>query len=210
MAHEVHPGLGAPGHQPQGEIVPRGQDGPGDGLPTQRGPDGRGRLVLPVVELDEGPGVAGVPGPVPVPGRGLGPHPGVGGVGQGEVPPGLGEQRVGAEQRVAHRGLPQQAVHQEEAEVELNLVLGGGGLHCEVAVRPHGDKVVLPGIPVGVDDHAVVSDGLAAEVHEVNWEEYSSDEVTGENLIFIKLKMMWMLMGISVHIYSHVVWSSIS
>ena len=162
MAHKVYPGLGAPGHQPQGEVVSRGQDGPGNGLPAQRRSDRRGRLVLSVVELDERPGVAGIPRPLPVPGRG------VRGVRQGQVPPGLRGRRAGTGEGLAQGGHPQQAVHQEEAKMELHLVLGGGRLHREVAVRPHGDEVVLPGIAVGVDDHSVVSDGLAAEVHEVN------------------------------------------
>lgn len=67
----------------------------------------------------------------------------------------------------AQRGHSQQTVDQEEAEVELDLVFRGAGLHGEVAVGPHGHKVVLLGFLVRIDDHSVTPDGLATEVHHI-------------------------------------------
>lgn len=76
---------------------------------------------------------------------------------------GLGEGGGGTQ-----RSHSEQTVDQEEAEVELDLVLWGTGLHGEVAIGPHGHKVVLLGFLVGVDDHAIVPDCLATEVHHVH------------------------------------------
>lgn len=68
----------------------------------------------------------------------------------------------------AQGGHPQQTVDEEEAEVELDLVSRGAGLHGEVAVSPHGHKVILLRFLVRVDDHAVTPDGLSTEVHHVH------------------------------------------
>ena len=53
--------------------------------------------------------------------------------------------------------------------MELDLVFRGTGLHGEVAVCPHGHKVVLLGLQVGVDNHAVTPDYLSTKVHHVHW-----------------------------------------
>lgn len=156
VAHKVDSGLRPPGHQPQGQVVSGGQHRPGRALPAQRRPERRGALVLPVVELNVRAGVARIRR-APAGGRLRLVLEG------GGAPRGLRKSRGRAQ-----RGHSEQTVDQEEAEVELDLVFGGTGLHGEVAVGPHGDKVVLLGLLVRVDDHAITPDRLATEVHDVD------------------------------------------
>lgn len=76
---------------------------------------------------------------------------------------GLGEDGGGTQ-----RSHSEQTVDQKEAEVELDLVFWGTGLHGQVTISPHRYKVVLLRFLVGVDDHAIVPDCLATEVHDVH------------------------------------------
>ena len=68
VPHEVHAGLGPPGHQPQRQVVPRREHRPWGALPTQRGAHWRGAPLPAVVELEVGASVAGVLGPLARPG----------------------------------------------------------------------------------------------------------------------------------------------
>lgn len=52
--------------------------------------------------------------------------------------------------------------------MELDLVFRRAALHGEVAVSPHGHKVVLLRFLVRVDNHAVTLDRLATEVHHIH------------------------------------------
>lgn len=156
VPHKVHSGLSPPGHQPEGQVVSRGQHGPGQALPAERRAERRRAPVPPIVELNVRTSMTWVT--CAFSGRGL-----QSGVERGGVARGLGEEGGRAQ-----RGHPQQTVDQEEAEVELDFVLGRDGLHGEVAVGAHRHKVVLLGFLVRVDDHAVASDHLAAEVHHVH------------------------------------------
>ncbi|TNN88215.1 hypothetical protein EYF80_001431 [Liparis tanakae] len=61
VAHEVDAGLSPPGHQPQGQVVPRGQHRPGHALPTKRGPEGRRVPVPSIIELNVRAGMTRVP-----------------------------------------------------------------------------------------------------------------------------------------------------
>lgn len=156
VAHKVDSGLSPTGHQPQCQEVSSGQHRPGWALPTQGRPEGRRAPVPSIVELNVWAGVTWITGTFSRGGL-------QSGVERGRTPWGLWEGRGRAQ-----RSHSEQTVDQEEAKVELDLVFRGAGLHGEVAVGRHGDKVVLLGFLVWVHDHAVPADCLAAEVHHVH------------------------------------------
>lgn len=175
VPHKVHSGLSPPGHQPQGQVVPRGQHRPGGALPTKRRPEGRRAPVPSVVELNVRAGVTRVPRAFA--GGGL-----QSGIERGGATRGFRKERGRTQ-----GGHAEQTVDQEEAEVELDLVFRGVGLHGEVAVGPHDHKVVLLGFLVRVDDHAVTPDRLTAEVHHVRWhgkrDRILRDELTTRSIL---------------------------